>query len=191
MISSHTLRIGLLTLGIAAVAAPALASVSTDYDHHADFRSFKTFSFYKVQTSNPLDVQRIKDEVTRDLTKAGMEQVPTGGDVTITAIEDVHNEKEYNTFYDGLGGGGFGWGGWGGYGGFGGWGEDGGGSQTTVQRVPIGTLMLDMYDNKTHQLVWRGRSTSELSNKSQKNTKHLDSDVDHMLNGFPPSTKKG
>ena len=126
MISSRMLRAGLLTLGLAAVAAPVFASISTDYDHHADFRSYKTFSFYKVQMSNPLDTQRIKNEVTRDLTQAGMEQVPSGGDVTITAIEDVKNEKEYNTFYDGLGDGGFGWGGWGGWGSpfwGGGWGK--------------------------------------------------------------------
>ena len=36
-----------------------------------------------------------------------------------------------------------GWGGWGG-----GWGGDGM-SQTSVQHVDVGTLMLDMYDNKT------------------------------------------
>jgi hypothetical protein len=46
-----------------------------------------------------------------------------------------------------------------------------------------------MYDANTHQLIWRGRSTSDLSSNSDKNTKTLDKDIDHMLNGFPPKAK--
>jgi hypothetical protein len=55
--------------------------------------------------------------------------------------------------------------------------------------VPVGTLMLDMYDAQTHQLIWRGRSSATLSNNGDKNTKKLDKDIDKMLNGFPPKTK--
>ena len=50
-------------------------------------------------------------------------------------------------------------------------------------------MMLDMYDTRTHQLVWRGRSASDLTDKSDKNTKTLDKDIDKMLNGFPPKSK--
>ena len=46
--------------------------------------------------------------------------------------------------------------------------------------------MLDLYDKKTHQLVWRGRGQSDLLNKSEKNIKTLNKDIDHMLIGFPP-----
>ena len=91
--------------------------------------------------------------------------------------------RSTNTFYDGLGGGGWGWRGWGGWGGR--WGT----TQTTVTNVPVGTLMLDMYDASTHQLIWRGRTTDSLSNNGDKNTKKLDKDIDKMLNGFPPRTK--
>ena len=109
--------------------------------------------------------------------------VPSGGDVSITAFAGMHDENEYNTFYDGLGGGGWGWRGWGGWGG--GWGT----TQTTVTKVPVGTLLLDMYDANTHQLIWRGRSSDTLSNNGDKNTKKLDKDIDKMLNGFPPKAK--
>jgi hypothetical protein len=186
--TSHTiLRHTTLALALASLsAAPLLAATSTDYDHNADFRSYHTFSFYKVQASNPLFDQRIKDEVTRDLSQAGWHMVPTGGDIAITAIANTHTEQEYNTFYNGLGGGGYGWRGWGGWGG--GWGG-GGMSTTSVERVPVGTLMLDMYDAKTHQLIWRGRSADELSNNGDKNIKKMNKTIDHMLNGFPPRTK--
>ncbi len=177
-----------LTLAVAALSATSLfAATSTDYNHKINFRTYKTFSFYKVQTSDPLFEQRVKDEVTADLRKAGLERVDSGGDLSITAIGNVKSETEYNSFYNGLGGGGFGWGGWGGWGG--GWGGDGM-TQTRVEKVPVGTMLLDMYDNNTHQLVWRGRSESDLSNKPDKNTKKLDNDIDHMLNGFPPPQPK-
>jgi len=187
--SSRSLRntflaVSLATLSAAALSAPLLAAtISTDYDHNANFRAYHTFSFYKVQTADPFYESRIKDEVTKDLTQAGWQVVPSGGDVSITAIGGVHDKTEYNTFYDGLGGGGWGWRGWGGWGG--GWGT----TQTTTEQVPVGTLMLDMYDSNTHQLIWRGRSQSDLSNKSDKNTKTLDKDIDKMLNGFPPKGK--
>ena len=173
---------------VALTASPlAAANVSTDYDHNANFRSYHTFSFYKVQTSDPLYDQRIKDEVTADLTKAGMQMVASGGDVNITAIGGVKNEQEYNTFYDGLGGGGFGWGGRGFGRGFGG--GFGGDSQTTVQNIPVGTLMIDMYDAQTHQLVWRGRATDNVTDNSGKETKRVNKDIDKMFNGFPPKSK--
>ncbi len=182
---SHPIRNTLFALCVCALAASPVsaANVSTDYDHNANFRSYHTFSFYKIQTADPFYVDRIKDEVSKDLTQAGWQMVPSGGDVTISAIGGVHDKQEYNTFYNGLGGGGWGWRGWGGWGG--GWGN----TTTTVQEVPVGTLMIDMYDSNTHQLIWRGRATSDLSTKEDKNVKTLNKDIDKMLNGFPPRTK--
>ena len=174
-------------LGSALMASPSLHAqqISTDYDHNADFKKYRTYSFDKIQTQNPLNADRVRGAVNRDLTARGMQMVATGGDVTITAIGDTKSEQEYNTFYDGLGGRGFGWGrgGWGG--GFGG-GGFGGDSTTTVQHIPVGTLMLDMYDASSHQLVWRGSATADLSSKADKNVKTLDKSVDKLLQKFPP-----
>ena len=161
------------------VSATALGQkISTDYDHAADFAKYHTYSFDKVQTQNPLNVQRVKDAVTKDLSARGMQQVPSGGDLTVTAIGGAKTEQEYNTFYEGLGGRGFGWRGW--RSGFG-----GGDATTTVQQIPVGTLMLDMYDGSSHQLVWRGSATADISNKADKNVKELDKSVDKMLDKFP------
>ncbi len=183
---NHRLMKAAFAIAFAASSAlPLLAAVSTDYDHNVNFRSYHTFSFYKVQTADPFYEQRIKDEVTSDLTKAGWQMVPSGGDIAITAIGGEHNKQEYETFYQGLGGGGWGWRGWGWWGG--GWGPAE--TSTSVQTVAVGTLMLDMYDTSTHQLIWRGRSSEDLSKNSDKNSKKLDKDIDHMLNGFPPRTK--
>ncbi len=184
-------RTATLTLALA-IASPLFATVTSDYDHNVNFRAYHTFSFMKVQSDDPFVSDRLQAEMVRDLGKAGYTRVASGGDIQITAFEGEHDTKQYNTFYEGLGGGGWGWGGRGGFYG-GGWGGGWGGGpfgdqQTTVREIPVGTLVVDMYDARTHQIIWRGRASSELSNNSEKNTKKFDKDIDHMLNGFPPKT---
>jgi len=153
--------------------------VKTDYDHSASFNQFHSYSWHKVQTSDPLFVDRIKAEVDKDLNAKGWHEVPDGGDVALTAVGSTHDRQEYNSFYDGLGGGGFGWRrGWGG----GGFGE----TFTTVDQIPVGTLVLDMYDTHEHKLIWRGTATDTLSNNPDKNTGKVDKAIDKMLAKFPP-----
>src|SRR6202790_3861447 len=89
--------------------------VKTDYDHSANFGQYKTYSWEKVQTKDPLMVDRIKDAVNRALAAKGWTQVDSGGDVCVMAIEITQNQQTLNTFYDGFGGGRR----WGGFGGFG------------------------------------------------------------------------
>jgi hypothetical protein len=97
--------------------------------------------------------------------------VQSDGDIALTAVGSAQNQKEYQTFYDGLGG----WR-WGGF----------GETTTTVQNYRVGTLVLDMYDAKTKQLVWRGAASDTLSDKEEHNEKDLDKAVDKMLKDFPP-----
>lgn len=59
-------------------------------------------------------------------------------------------------------------------------------STTTAVNRPVGSLVLDMFDTNTKNLVWRGVSQSNLHNKAEKNTKSLDKDIDKMLKDFPP-----
>ncbi len=191
--SRTTALLAFLALSVTA----SVAEVKTDYDHKANFKSYRTFSFYKVQMSDPLFDSRVTDEITKDLAARGWTMVQTGGDVTVSAIGNTKDEQEYNTFYDGLGGGGFGWGGRGGWGygggfgrGFGGGGYGAGGlgggdASTTVQNIPVGTLVVDLYDTKTHQIVFRGNTQETLSNKADKNAKKLNKDIDKMFKMLP------
>lgn len=172
----------------ALVASAAAQQVSTDYDHKADFGQFHTFSIYKLQASNSLVEQRLHDAVMHDLTARGLEMVQQGGDLAITAIGSRKDQQEYNTFYQGLGGGGYGWGGRG-FGGFGG--RFGGGfgnegiTNTQVINVPVGTLIVDVYDGSKHQLLFRGVASDTLSSKEEKNSKKLQKAVDKIFEKFP------
>jgi hypothetical protein len=54
----------------------------------------------------------------------------------------------------------------------------------------VGTLVVDLFDTKTKQLLWRGTSSDTLSNNSDKNIKNLDKGVEKMFKNFPPGPKK-
>jgi len=158
-----------------AFAAVALAQdVKTDYDHHANFAQFHTYYWEKVQTTDPLWQSRIEEAVDRDLQSKGWQRVNSGGDVAITAVGSARNQKEYQTFYNGMGG----WR-WGGF----------GDTTTTVENYPVGSLVLDFYDAHSKQLLWRGISQDSLSSNPDKNEKKLDKAVDKMLDHFPPQSK--
>ena len=153
--------------------------VKTDYDRAANFGQYKTYSWEKVQTQDPLWVDRIKAAVNSTLAAKGWTQVESGGDICIMAIEINRNQQTLNTYYDGFGGG---WR-WRGFGGF-------GESTTTVETYKVGTLVVDLFDAKTKTLVWRGVSSDSLSDKSDKNIKNLNKGVQKMFQHFPPEAPK-
>jgi hypothetical protein len=156
--------------------------VKTDYDRAANFSQYKTFSWKKVQTPDPLWVDRIKAAVDAALAAKGWTQVESGGDISIVAIEINRDQQTLNTFYDNFGGG-FGRRGFGGFGGF-------GESTTTPETYTVGTLVVDLFDAKTKNLVWRGVSSGMLSDKSDKNIKSLNRGVQKLFQHFPPDALK-
>ena len=172
----------LIGLFLAVFTATASAQqVKTDFDRGANFAQYKTYSWENVKTKAPLDVERIKNAVNAALAAKGWTQVDSGGDVSVVAIEITRNQQTLNTFYDGMGGG---WG-WRRFGG-GGFGE----ATTTTETYKVGTVVVDLFDTKTKQLVWRGSSSSTLSDNSDKNIKNLDKGVDKMFKHFPPGSSK-
>jgi hypothetical protein len=166
------------TVGIALLLASAAFAqqVKTDYDRNADFSHYKTYSWQKVQTPDPLWVDRIKEAVNSALAAKGLTQVASGGDIAIVAIEMTKNQQTLNTFYDGFGGG------WR-------WGGGLGNATTTVDNYKVGTLVVDLFDANSKQLIWRGSSSDTLSDKSDKNIKNLDKGVQKMFDHYPPSAK--
>ena len=171
----HNLFVSLAMFFILTAASFA-QQVKTDYDRSVNFDQYKTYSWQKVNTKNPLWVDRIKSAVDAALTAKGWTQVPSDGNISLVAMETTKNQQTLNTFYNGFGGG---WR-WGGF----------GNATTTVDNYKVGTLVLDMFDTQTKQLVWRGSASDTLSSKTDKNIKNLDKGVQKMLKNFPPGAPK-
>src|SRR5258708_19916209 len=117
-------------------------------------------------------VDRIKSAVNSALAAKGMTEVPSGGDVEVSAVEVTKNQETQNTLYDGFGGrrfGGFGY------------------ATTTTDTYKVGTLIVNLFDAKAEKLIWRGPSTGTLSNHPDNNTQNLANSVTNMFQHFPPT----
>jgi Tfp pilus assembly protein PilW len=147
--------------------------VQTDFDHHTNFSQYKTYSWQEIKPPNSLWDTRIKKAVDAQLSAKGWTQVNSGSDVAIVAIKTTQTQRTLHTFYDN-------------YGDFGGVGE----SDTTKQDYKDGTLVVDLFDARTKQLIWRGSAEDMLSNKAEKNEKNLDKGVAKMFKDFPPGSGK-
>lgn len=199
----------LIALAALTAAVPTFAqSVHTDYDHHADFSSYHTFCVDRVHAADPLYEGRLRDALNYSLSHTSLHpagetlrtrtdqgpapvEVQRGCDLVVRAIGSVRNRREYTTFYNGFGPG-WGYGGWpGGFYGWGGpWGGWGGGPAVTrVDQIPVGTLVVDLYDTRTKRLVFRGIAVDDVSSHASTNTRRLNISVDKMFEKFPPKAK--
>lgn len=166
-------RFAAALLSVLLVATAASARITTDYNHNVNFTQYKTYSWAAVKTPDSLWDQRVKDAVNSELAARGWTMVPSGGEVSVTARDAIHNQQELNTFYDGFGGRRFG--------GF-------GTSTTTVDNYKVGTLVVEMFDGDNKNLIWLGVSTNTLSTNPDKNIKSLDKNVRKMFEHFPPNS---
>ena len=170
-----SLGFGLMML----LATTALAQkVTTDHAKDADFGRYKTFMWIKQPaTTDPLMRQRIIDDINSALAAKGLTLVTADADLAIAAHAATKTERSLDTFYDGFGGG------WR-------WRGGGFGSATTrVNTYEVGTLVVDFFDAKTKEAIWRGTATKTISDNPQKNADHLDEAVEKMFRNFPPTLR--
>ncbi len=153
------------------------ADVSTDYDHHANFGQYHTYSWLGVKAGNSLWQDRIMNDIDGQLAAKGWTKVASGGDAAVSAFGRTTEQETLQTFYDGFPG--WGWRGWGGI----------GTATTTAIPQRVGNLTVDIFDGQTKQLVWRGRASEVLSSKPEKNEGKLEKSIEDMFKHFPPAAK--
>ena len=167
-------RCGLMAMVLAvAIPVTANAAVSVDYDHQADFSRYRTYAWIEgTPAPNPLGEQRIREALGLLLQKAGLTPVENSPDLFIASHAKANTQKQISI--DSYG--------------YGGWYRGGYGATTTsaqIYDVPLGTLMIDMIDTGTKQLVWRGVATETLSDKPKKNYRKIDKVTRKMFKKFP------
>ena len=166
----------LLVVALVLVATPALAQkVYIDYDKEYEFDTIETFAWSKtaetsLEQADPLLHSRIVNAIEHYLTVSGVRETDTDPDVSVTYHTSTKENLSLNTTNWGYGyPGGWGWGGY--YGGYGGFGS----SSTTVTSYDTGTLVVDVWDPKTNNLVWRGTAANmTVSQNPEKMGKRID-----------------
>jgi hypothetical protein len=163
---------------------PALAvaqDVKIDYDKAFNFSPVKTYSI-KVGTTwgNDLSQRRVLTEFDEAIAAEGWKKVADGQeDIQVILHGASQTKQSASTFYSGMGGYG--------YRGFGG---GTGTASTVMSEYRVGTLVVDMFDAKSKNLVFRGTAEDEISDNPEKNAKKLDKASTKMFKDFPPSAKK-
>jgi hypothetical protein len=156
--------------------------VKTDFDKAANFGAIKTFAL-KLGTSwgNQIGEKRVMAEVEQEIISKGWAKADEAKADAIVVVHGASQvKKDLNTFYSG------GYGGWG----YRGWGGGMSSSQTTVSEYTVGTLIVDIFDAKTKQLMFRGTATDEISDKAEKNVKKVEKATTKMFKDFPPGSAK-
>lgn len=163
-------------LALILVAASAAAQdVKTNSMPGVDFSKFHTYKWVKVPNAkypNQIVDTQIMNSVDTQLTSKGLTKTTTDdADLFVTYQVSVQQSTQWNAY--GMGGG-YRW----------------GGGMATAEQTTIntGTLVLDMYDPHTKQLVWSGRATKTLDpgNNQEKMQKNVDKAMAKLLKDFPP-----
>jgi hypothetical protein len=130
--------------------------------------------------------QSIKRAVDEQLVQKGLRQVEKDADLKVAYHAIIREEKNINLSASGMGGGP--WGGWGGP--WGGW--NGGTATGQTSTIPVGMLLIHLYDPARNQLVWRGDATKtiDLNKDPEKNYKSLQKAMAKLFKNYPPQPKK-
>jgi Domain of unknown function (DUF4136) len=164
---------------------PALAGaqdVKTDFDKAFNFAPVKTYSI-KIGTTwgNDLSQRRVLAEFDEAIAAKGWKKVDDAqADIHVVLHGATQTKHNANTFYSGMGGG-YGYR----YGGMG-----MGSATTVVSEYKVGMLVVDMFEAKSKNLVFRGTAEDEISDNPEKNAKKLEKASAKMFKNFPPSAKK-
>jgi len=168
------------------VAALLLASLagacstlktSVDWDHAADFSKYKTWTWKTTgDIVDPVWTRRFEDVLADTLAARGLTKVKDGGDLWGVVHARFSNNYQVNTWNAGWG---YGWG----------W---GGPMVTTVTPIPVGSMIVDLVDARTKELVWRGTASAELA--TGISNEHREQNLRKVLAGlfanYPPAAGK-
>ncbi|MEW6130219.1 MAG: DUF4136 domain-containing protein [Acidobacteriota bacterium] len=147
--------------------------VNVDYDRGADFSKYKTYSWAMgTPAANPMVHQRIVAGVEAQLAAKGLRKVDSNPDLIVAYHAATDTQVSVSS--------------WGG-GPFGGWRM--GSGTATVNKVPVGQLMIDIGDVSAKRFVWRGTASATVSSKQEKNEKYLNTALAKMFQNFPQPPK--
>jgi len=145
-------------------------TVSVNYNHSQDFSQFHTYiwaSNNANQIQNSILAQQAKSDIDSAMQGKGFQlvQESQNPDVILLASGGLQQQTSYQAWgMRGIGGG---------MGGI------------TPQQNVVGTLIVDLYDAKNKNLLWRGMAQNTLSSNGGKNSQMVTKAVQKMFKQYP------
>jgi len=175
----------LMVLALAVVPAAAAKPI-VDYDHEYDFQSSQSFGWgdWGTLAGSELNQRRIDDAVVSGLNGVGLYESESPDLHVVTHALPEPFAPSGGTRI------GFGIGGW--SGGSGGGGGVGVGASTPVgsPKPGFGTLVIEIYDAKSGDLVWEAKTSGSGSNDPEKMERNIYRAVEKAFKKYPVKKKK-
>jgi hypothetical protein len=170
-----------LAAAAAALLACSHAKVETQFDPKAEFARYRTWAWVAEQPGpeqaeavrNPAVMGLVRQAVERELGARGLARASGPEPDLLVAVLGFAHDRIEVTHYGYAEPVAYGW-----Y-------SPPGAYGTNVQQYREGTLVLDLVDARTKQLVWRGTATDTVSSTSQVPAV-IDAAVKDMLASYPP-----
>jgi hypothetical protein len=183
----------ILPLALSSCTRLPLADVQYIYDSSKNYTTYRTFGWYKAEVPTPLPGsagpefstlldERVKGAVASELVTQGLNLVTENPDLLVAydiAVDTTLLATQGNDIPKG-----YGYSYWYGYRyrynhtAFPGY--------RPVQQYPVGTLLIDLIDPLTNELVWRGGATSDL-NPAAVDEGNINVVVASIMSQFPPT----
>ena len=159
--------------------------VNTDYNPETDFTRYHTFAWAEgsgsggdLRVTGDLMAQRFRRAIESELVSRGMERATSGQpDVFVgyqVALDDRIDYETINTYYGSR------WGYRGVYGGV-------SATQTRAREYTFGTLVIDVYDARLQELVWRGAGEGKVNQarNPEESQERINQAVTRIMEEFP------
>ena len=155
-------------------------TVHHDFDRQADFSSYRTYAFLPEPAqgptnplvAEPLVRKRVHASFDRHAPTRGLTRVEEGTqDLNVAFYVDVKEKVDVTSY-----GYNYHW-------------EWGGTRAVDVYRYQEGTLILDLVDAGSGELVWRGWVVAEVSRDPEGSEGRIDEAVSKILANWPPAAK--
>jgi uncharacterized protein DUF4136 len=160
----------LLGLGLALASSAGAADVKVDYDSHADFAHYKTWSWRTgTAAPNPVSDKRIREDIETRLAARGVTRVDEGGQLEVV----YHAAGDSQISVDKLG-----------------YKEPSFQTEATrVRYVRSGSILLDMIDAASGKVVWRGQAQEVADPTYTDVIRKIDQTMDKLFERFPPGKR--
>lgn len=176
MRSKQITALFLLALAVALLTLVAGSAAAQDVTYNsmpgANFSTYHTYKWVNIEGGahpNQIMDAEIKQAIDAQLSQKGLTKTDDENANLLVGYQvAVDQQKQWNAYGMGRGFG-------------------GGMGTATSSNIDIGTLVVDMYDPATKQLVWTGRATKTLdpSSNQEKNQKNLDKAMAKLLKHYP------
>jgi hypothetical protein len=159
------------------MASSALAQkVKVEYDKSNDFSGYKTYAYVKgTPAKNQVINQRIIEGIDAQLAAKGLQKIDATDNPDLVVVYHAGTEtltKPNTADLEAYGGGN--------------WSNTWGGASTkSVDKIPVGHLIIDICDVKNEKFIWHGTASSTVSGSIEDVEKTLSNALTQMFEQYP------